>query len=758
MLSRTLKGVPISLYVAGFMAVALVPALFLAYFYLEKAYAIQASAAQQAQGQAYAELKQAIVRESAEIVDVARNLAGWDETRAQLDDPTYYAYWKQSRVRDAGRFQTVVDAVELFDAKSHALAPESEFGMQVMTAAIERPMLVREGKRTFIVYFEPISVVVAGGEKVIGYIGVRGDVGNLLRMRHAFRYSDARDVAWNVPDRKPISLAEGVAQARLSIKQNEDVAAFVDLIHQSFRQHLVYIVLTLASVGLLLVLSIARPLQRLVKYIHEVNANERQEIPEDFQAGIRIAELQQLRDAVHDYRDRFRTATATLVEKNEELMVLTYRDTLTGVYNRRAFEMHLQQALDTAQAGNRQHAVCYIDLDQFKVVNDTCGHMAGDELLKQVAARLQSDVRGADTVARLGGDEFAVLLEGYPLSRAAEIAEQLRQSLKTFRFSWDEKVFDVSGSIGVVPVNAESGSLFDILRAADSACYVAKDLGRNRVHVYQPDDKELAQRYGEMQWVTRITKAFEDNSFELYCQRIVPIRDPALSEHVEILIRMRDENNEIVPPMAFLPAAERYNLMPTLDRWVVRTALRELGAGTFMVDGVPRAIAINLSGQSLGDDHFLEFVTDILAQPGVDPALINFEITETAAITNLVAATRFISALRALGCRFSLDDFGSGLSSFNYLKNLKVDYLKIDGHFVKNLVDDRISYSMVEAISHIGHVMGIKTIAEFVENDAILRQLERIGVDYAQGYGIDRPAPLSALRHAAPAVVAAAGR
>jgi diguanylate cyclase (GGDEF)-like protein len=750
-----LKGVPISLYVAGFMAVALVPALFLAYFYLDKAYAIQASAAEQAQGQAYAELKQAIVRESGEIADVARNLAGWDETRAQLDDPTYYAYWKQSRVRDAGRFQTVVDSVELFDAKSRALAPETAFGKQVVTAAIRQPMLVREGERAFIVYFEPISVVDGARERVVGYVGVRGDIGSLLRTRHAFRYSDAGAVTWDVPDREPIGLGEGVAQARLSVKQNEDVAAFVDLVHRSFRQYLVYIVLTLASMALLLVLSIARPLQRLVKYIHEVNANKRQEIPEDFQAGIRIAELQQLRDALHDYRDRFRTATATLVEKNEELMVLTYRDTLTGAYNRRAFEMHLQQALDTAQAGHRQHALCYIDLDQFKVVNDTCGHMAGDELLKQVAARLQSHVRGADTVARLGGDEFAVLLEGCPLNKAAEIAEQLRQSLKTFRFSWEEKLFDVSGSIGVVPVNAESGTLFDILRAADSACYVAKDLGRNRVHVYQPDDKELVQRYGEMQWVTRITKAFEDNRFELYCQRIIPVHDSALSEHVEILIRMRDEDGEIVPPMAFLPAAERYSLMPTLDRWVVRTALQALGAGAFTVDGAPRAIAINLSGQSLGDDHFLEFVTDILAQPGVDPALINFEITETAAITNLVAATRFISALRALGCRFSLDDFGSGLSSFNYLKNLKVDHLKIDGHFVKNLVDDPISYSMVEAINQIGHVMGIKTIAEFVENDAILRKLEEIGVDYAQGYGIGRPVPLSALRDA-PVVVTAA--
>jgi EAL domain-containing protein (putative c-di-GMP-specific phosphodiesterase class I) len=264
------------------------------------------------------------------------------------------------------------------------------------------------------------------------------------------------------------------------------------------------------------------------------------------------------------------------------------------------------------------------------------------------------------------------------------------------------------------------------------------------------------QRYGEMQWVTRITKAFEDNRFELYCQRIVPVHDPVLSEHVEILIRMRDEDGEIVPPMAFLPAAERYGLMPTLDRWVVRTALQALGAGAFTVDGAPRAIAINLSGQSLGDDHFLEFVTDILVRPGVDPTLINFEITETAAITNLVAATRFISALRALGCRFSLDDFGSGLSSFNYLKNLKVDHLKIDGHFVKNIVDDPISCSMVEAINQIGHVMGIKTIAEFVENDAILRKLEEIGVDYAQGYGIGRPVPLSALHDAAAVVVTAA--
>jgi len=415
-------------------------------------------------------------------------------------------------------------------------------------------------------------------------------------------------------------------------------------------------------------------------------------------------------------------------------------DPLTGLINRGEFEVRLEQAIESARSGHTQHALCYLDLDQFKIVNDTCGHIAGDELLKQLTAHLQARVRETDTLARLGGDEFGILLEHCPIEVASETAEMLREVVKKFRFAWQDKVFEIGASIGVVPITTDSGNIVDVLSAADSACYVAKDHGRNRIHVYQPQDIALVQRHGEMQWVHRVNQALSEGRFRLFFQKVLSLSPDEREHYGEILVRMVDEEGQMVLPMAFIPAAERYQLMPAIDRWVLSatlTALRERKPTL----GDVSICAVNLSGQSLCDDHFLASVVDILDASSLNPAQICFEITETAAIANLTRAMRFISVLKGMGCRFALDDFGSGLSSFMHLKHLPVDFLKIDGSFVRSMVKDPVDAAMVEAINRIGHVMGIRTIAEAVENQAILGRLRDLGVNYAQGTIIARPEP-----------------
>ncbi|MEJ2509619.1 MAG: EAL domain-containing protein [Gammaproteobacteria bacterium] len=419
-------------------------------------------------------------------------------------------------------------------------------------------------------------------------------------------------------------------------------------------------------------------------------------------------------------------------------------DALTGLINRAEFEVRLQHALEGARVDGKDHALIYLDLDQFKVVNDTCGHLAGDELLKQVASLLHSGVRNVDTLARLGGDEFGVLLEACPLDRAKSIAHELRQQLKDLRFAWEDKVFEVGASFGLVPVSADSGSRFDLLRAADSACYVAKDQGRNRVHASLPGDDEMARHHGEMHWVHRITQALDDDRFVLYCQPIVPLgeRDDRL-RRFEILVRMLDEQGEIVMPGAFIPAAERYQLMPAIDRMVVRHTFAALQLVRSETELDCFSCSLNLSGQSLCDEDMLDDIIAAMKTSGIAPECVSFEITETAAIANLTKAKAFIRALKDMGARFALDDFGSGLSSFGYLKNLAIDCVKIDGSFVKNIAHDPLDRAMVSSINELGHLMGIDTIAEFVDNQGVLDVLTEIGVDYAQGYHLGRPLPLS---------------
>jgi diguanylate cyclase (GGDEF)-like protein/PAS domain S-box-containing protein len=426
-------------------------------------------------------------------------------------------------------------------------------------------------------------------------------------------------------------------------------------------------------------------------------------------------------------------------------------DALTGLVNRPAFEICLEQATSSAKTQNLQHALCYLDLDQFKVVNDTCGHIAGDELLRQVAALFLAPIRKTDTLARLGGDEFGLLLNQCSLEQARKVANNLLDQVQTFRFSWEDKVFTVGVSIGLVSIDADNQGSTSTLSLADAACYAAKNRGRNRIHVYQADDLELAQQQGEMQWVTKIMQALEENRFQLYYQSIVPVSNAQLQgEHYEVLLRLQDETGELVSPMAFIPAAERYNLMHKIDRWVISHLFATQGqhyrefwqSCQNLSCGCNHLYAVNLSGASINDEHFIQFLHEQFAFYRIPPQLICFEITETVAIANLSKAAQFINELKELGCRFSLDDFGSGMSSFAYLKNLPVDYLKIDGGFIKQIVEDPTDLALVEAIHKIAQVMGIQTIAEFVENDAILEKIKELGIDYAQGYGIARPCPL----------------
>ena len=427
---------------------------------------------------------------------------------------------------------------------------------------------------------------------------------------------------------------------------------------------------------------------------------------------------------------------------------LASHDALTGLLNRREFEHRLRTALDGARDEDEHHAVLYLDLDQFKVVNDTCGHTAGDELLRQIGALLRPRLREGDTLSRLGGDEFGVLLPHCPPDPAARIAENLRRTIADFRFVWHRRTFAIGVSIGVVNVAQGPRTLSGVLSAADAACYMAKDKGRNRVQIYRPEDSEIALRHGEMEWVNRIHRALAEDRLMLYAQPIVPLQG-AGPAHQELLVRLLDERNEVVPPMAFIPAAERYNLMPAIDRFVIRTAFAALARQ-------PRSAlreghyAINLSGASLGDEQFLDDVRAEFDRHRIPHASICFEITETTAVTSLSRAAEFMGALRASGCRFALDDFGVGVSSFTYLKHLPVDFLKIDGSFVKGMLQDPVDAAMVEAIHRIGRVMGKQTIAESVETPAIRDALARVGVDYGQGYGIAMPAPFTTALEQAP--------
>jgi len=419
-------------------------------------------------------------------------------------------------------------------------------------------------------------------------------------------------------------------------------------------------------------------------------------------------------------------------------------DALTQLPNRAEFDHRLQRELGAAQQSGLAHALLYIDLDQFKIVNDACGHAVGDLLLQQVGEVLRSCVRAGDTLARLGGDEFGVILAHCDSDAALRIGQDMCDRIEEFRFVHENHRFRVGASIGVVPLDRRWPNTAAVLQAADAACYSAKEAGRNRVHAYTDPAGSAQERQGQMRWVTRLQQAIEEDRFTLYCQKIASLHPQDAGEHYEILVRMLAENGDIILPGAFIPAAERYQLAGRVDRWVLRQVLQWMQANRPRLATIS-TIAINLSGQSIGDRSFHRYAEELMRDTNGDGSKICFEITETAAISNLGDATHFFEAMKVQGCRFALDDFGSGLSSFAYLKSLPVDYLKIDGQFVRDAHTDAVDRATVRCIQEVAHVVGKQTIAEFAESLEVCQLLRDMGVDYAQGYAIHRPEPLANL-------------
>jgi diguanylate cyclase (GGDEF)-like protein/PAS domain S-box-containing protein len=426
---------------------------------------------------------------------------------------------------------------------------------------------------------------------------------------------------------------------------------------------------------------------------------------------------------------------------------MTYQashDALTGLVNRREFERRLQEAMDLAQTGEAAHALCYLDLDRFKVVNDTCGHTAGDNMLREVASIIKEAVRDSDTAGRIGGDEFALLLVGCPLEKARQIADDVVRTVHDYRFVWKDKIFAIGVSIGLVEIGRGGGAIEDIMNSADSACYVAKKQGGIHVHVYSAREEANARHSGEIHWLQKLQGALRDNKFELYYQPIVHARVGGVSgPALEVFVRLEGENGSPgAPPAEFFRAAERYRLMPHVDRWVVQAVLSALGRGGMKLPE-KRSVAINIAGQTLGDSEFLEFVVECFDHTGARPSDICFEVTESSVVANLDHARRFIAVLHGMGCEFALDDFGSGLSSFSTLRTLPMDYLKIDGSFIRNLAVDTVNQAMVAAMIELSRSLNFRIVAEQVEDQLSLDKVKGMGIDFVQGFIIGRPQPLS---------------
>ena len=524
---------------------------------------------------------------------------------------------------------------------------------------------------------------------------------------------------------------------------------------KSLKQSLIVKIILIGLFGLLASALIAwmigrditKPIQEIAFAVNKVGEGIfSQTITENSSGELKVLQKgfnsmsQSLKNAYDHMQDKVHEATAMLRYQ-------TQHDDLTGLINRREFEVRLERCLKSAHENKIQHVFCYLDLDQFKLVNDTCGHNAGDELLRQISALFTNKMRDRDTLARIGGDEFGLLLENCSLVDANQITNKLLKLVRDYRFAHEDKVFNIGVSIGLVVINASFDSISDIMHAADAACYSAKKSGRNQSFLYSHGDIEIVQRQTAVEAVSDITDEIDDNRFILYCQPIVSLSVAMPQQHhFEILIRKVGLDGEIALPTTFIPSAERYHLMPNIDRWVIKNtfaAYRKLLDKSH--EQCDYIFSINLSGTSLGDKSLLGYIREQFAIYAIAPASICFEITETAAIVNLKNTINLLATLRKIGCKFALDDFGSGMSSFMYLKNFEVDFLKIDGSFVKEMHVNKIDHAMVRSIHSVAEAMNIKTVAEFVENKQILKELQAIGVHYGQGVYLGAPIVLKQL-------------
>ncbi len=517
----------------------------------------------------------------------------------------------------------------------------------------------------------------------------------------------------------------------LDIRAQGDFRSFYERLVQL--QHLIVL---LAVIATLLTMIAARYVTRkiVLEPLHYISSQLRRT-----GTGRRISDLsEQNIIAVHEF--------AELQELYSALHEMALTDPLTQLPNRLHFERRLENMFESACTNNETHALCYLDLDQFKVVNDSCGHSAGDLLLQQLAGVFRQHIRSVDLFARIGGDEFALLLEHCSPAGAERIANQLRSAVQDFRFFWQGRCFTVGVSIGVVPVQATSGSASRIMSLADASCYVAKQQGRNRVHLCKESDTRIEAYDADIRWAARLQQALSEDGFELFCQPVLACahRQPHAG-FLEILVWLRDPDGELIAPGEFLCVAERYGLVPVIDRWVLARALSWLQDKPCLNPGT--RYSFNLSGYSLADDDFLNFVIDRIDSSGIDPELLAFEITESGAALNFTRTLKFISVLKGMGCCFILDDFGTGLSSFTYLQSLNIDYLKIDGQFVNKVLRSDVDLRVLDAIVQLGRSLQITTIAECVESELVFRKLQQLGVDLAQGYYLQAPVPLETYRH-----------
>jgi diguanylate cyclase (GGDEF)-like protein len=647
------------------------------------------------------------------------------------------------------------------------LAPASEYGVVSGNLAILQPLIQQA------MAHEPDIVSIQITDKQGQSLAISGQVGNAATPANAMReyplqWDAGNQIVFTAPIIRSLVELEDFSQENNTDHTNsylqQQVVGQVFITMSRVRigmlkQQIITNNMLFASVALLLSgffawrlgKRITRPIVSLANAVISIGEGKMEHhFPEAFGG-----EIETLQKGFNQMASQLKVAHESMQERIEDathqLRHQAQHDSLTGLVNRQEFEKRLDRALHTVKHQDAKHVFCYMDLDQFKVVNDTCGHGAGDELLRQISLMLSGRIRGQDTLARLGGDEFGLLLKNCDMPSAIKIAEQILEMIQDFRFVHRDMIFRIGVSIGMVEITGEFSNVGAITSSADASCYAAKDGGRNRIHIYQPEDVDLSKRHVEMEWVGRILLAMEEERFCLYCQPIISLKnthEDVLGKpfFYEILMRQVDQDGRIIPPMAFIPAAERYNIMEKIDRWVIKKTFQTYRQYIDLRKNPEKFLfTINLSGVSLSDATLLEYICDLFEQYRVPPDCICFEITETSAIVNLANTIQLMEALKSLGCRFLLDDFGSGMSSFAYLKNLPVDFLKMDGNYVRDIVSNPIDFAMTQSIHSIAEAMKIKTIAEFVESQETMDLLIEMGVDYGQGFFIGNPVPLDSV-------------